>query len=59
MKTTKTIKTTLAALALATVPTLSFAMCSWDAHKSETAASCAEGMVWDATSGTCVTASTS
>lgn len=54
----KTMKTALAALVLVTVPTLSFAMCSWES-KSETAASCAEGMVWDAGSQTCVTATTS
>lgn len=59
MTTTKMIKTTLAALALATVPSISFAFCSWSGHSTETAASCAEGMVWDAASSTCVTASTS
>jgi len=54
----KTTKTLAAALVLATLPTFGFAMCQWGEHET-TAASCAEGMVWDATTGTCVTAATS
>jgi hypothetical protein len=53
------LKVTIAALALATLPSLSFAMCSWSEHKSTTASQCAEGQVYDADSGTCVTATTS
>lgn len=44
------IKTLLAAAALATLPALGFAACSG----SHQAMSCAEGTVWDADSGTCV-----
>lgn len=45
------IKTLLAAAALALVPALGFAACSGSSHQ---AMSCAEGTVWDAESGTCV-----
>ena len=55
----KTMKTTIAALVLATAPTLGFAMCSGESHKMDTAASCAEGMVLDATTGICVAKGTS
>jgi hypothetical protein len=53
------IKVLLAALALAAAPGLASAMCSWSAHGTEQAMTCAEGTVWDATSQTCVTAATS
>jgi hypothetical protein len=46
-----TLKTALAALALTILPAMSFAMCSGKSHQ---AASCAEGMVWDQASSTCV-----
>lgn len=55
----KMIKTAVAAAVLVAAPTLGFAMCSFGEHKNTTAASCAEGMVWDATSGQCVTSATS
>lgn len=45
------IKTTLAALALITVPALASAMCAGKTHQ---AMSCAEGTVWDADSQACV-----
>ena len=46
-----TIKTTLAALALVTVPALASAMC---ADKTHQAMNCAEGTVWDNASQACV-----
>ena len=55
----KTMKTTFAALVLAAMPTLSFAMCGGMEHKTTTAASCAEGMVFDAATGLCVPQTTS
>ncbi|SDN35724.1 Chitin binding Peritrophin-A domain-containing protein [Lutimaribacter pacificus] len=45
------IKTTLAALALITVPALASATCAGKTHQ---AMSCAEGTVWDADSQACV-----
>jgi hypothetical protein len=45
------IKTLIAAMALATLPAASFAMCS---DKSHQAMSCSEGTVWDAASQTCI-----
>ena len=53
------LKVTLAALALAALPSLSFAMCSWDKQQADTAAQCGEGQVYDSASGTCVTSATS
>jgi len=50
-------KTLLTALVLALAPGMAAAMCSWG--KEETAASCADGMVWDSTSQSCVVQSTS
>jgi hypothetical protein len=44
---------TLAALILAATPGLAFAMCS-GMKPSETAMSCANGMVWDSQTRTCV-----
>lgn len=50
-----TLKTITTAFALIVLPTLSFAMgCSTPTHTTETAMSCAEGMVMDETTGTCV-----
>jgi hypothetical protein len=45
------IKTTLAVIALMALPSLASAMCSDRAHV--TAASCAEGYVWDDAKGAC------
>lgn len=45
------IKTLIAAMALATLPAASYAMC---AGKSHQAMSCAEGTMWDAASQTCI-----
>jgi hypothetical protein len=50
--------TTLAALAIALLPGLTFAQCRGE-HSDQTAASCMPGMVWDATAGTCVDKPTS
>ncbi len=47
--------TALSALALVILPSLGFAMCAPDQH----AMSCAEGMVYDAATSTCVTETTS
>ncbi len=46
-----TLKTTLAALALALTPGLAAAMCS-ERHINTTM-NCAEGMVWDSQTRTC------
>jgi hypothetical protein len=54
MKTT----TTLAALAIALLPSFAFAQCAGK-HTEQTAASCMAGMVWDSASGTCVDKPTS
>ncbi|MEM9247299.1 MAG: hypothetical protein AAGB05_01240 [Pseudomonadota bacterium] len=54
------LKTTLAALALAALPTVSFAMgCNWDHTPASTATVCGEGQTYDVTTGTCVTQATS
>ena len=55
------LKTTLAALALAALPTMSFAMggCNWDRTPASTATVCGEGQTYDVTTGTCVTQATS
>ena len=53
MKTTKSI---FVALALAALPTLSYAECSGYGHQ-EAAMSCADGTVWDPEAKTCVTVS--
>ncbi len=54
------LKTTFAALALATLPTLSFAMgCNWDHTPSSTTNVCEQGQTYDVTTGACVTQSTS
>ncbi len=45
----------LSTLALVVLPSLSFAMCGSEKH----AMSCAEGMTFDAETGSCVTATTS
>ncbi|MEL6167754.1 MAG: adenylosuccinate lyase [Pseudomonadota bacterium] len=52
-----TIKTLLAAAVLVAAPTLSMAMgCNYGSHSTTTTAqiSCAEGAVYDETTGTCV-----
>jgi hypothetical protein len=49
---------TLAALAIALLPSLSFAQCRGE-HSDQTAASCMAGMVWDTATGTCVEKPTS
>lgn len=54
MKTT----TTLAALAIALLPSLAFAQCGGKMNE-QTAASCVPGMVWDSAKGTCVDKPTS
>ena len=48
------IKTGLIAIALTVLPTLAMAECSWG-HKEQVTMSCAEGTVYDAATGTCVT----
>ncbi|MEM1431515.1 MAG: hypothetical protein AAGG09_18825 [Pseudomonadota bacterium] len=54
------LKTTFAALALAALPTMSFAMgCNWDHTPASTATVCEEGQTYDVTTGTCVTQATS
>ncbi|MDJ0630300.1 MAG: chitin-binding domain-containing protein [Rhodobacter sp.] len=47
------IKTAIFATILAVAPTLTFAACNWQ-HSTQEAMSCAEGMVWDAETETCV-----
>lgn len=47
------MKLSLAVLMFAAIPTLSFAFCSYGTHQ-EANISCAEGMVWDAESKSCV-----
>lgn len=46
------IATTLAALAIALLPSLSFAGCHGDGE--QTAASCMPGTTWDTVKGTCI-----
>jgi hypothetical protein len=53
------IKTTLAVIALTLAPTMSFAYCSGDKVKQETAASCMAGATWDEAKGACVANPTS
>lgn len=53
------IKTTLAVIALALAPTMSFAQCNSDKVKLESAASCAAGSAWDEAKGACVASTTS
>lgn len=55
------LKVTIAALVLATAPTLGFAAgCSWGNHgPASQASTCAEGQVYDPTTGTCVAQATS
>lgn len=58
------LKATIAALVLAAAPVLvpatGFAACNWGMEpKSTTASTCAEGQVYDPTSGTCVSQATS
>ncbi|MEZ5754376.1 MAG: adenylosuccinate lyase [Paracoccaceae bacterium] len=54
------IKTTLIALTLGLAPTFALAGggCNWE-KTQQSASSCAEGTVYDATSGTCVPQTTS
>lgn len=53
-----TIKTTLAALLLVLAPGLAAAYCQGESH-TQTAMTCAEGMIMDEDTGTCVPLSTS
>lgn len=55
------IKTTLAALLLATLPSLTFAMggCGFGHTKEQTTDICVTGQTWDPTTATCVDAATS
>jgi hypothetical protein len=53
------LKATAVALALAAMPTMGFAQCSWDKTPASTASTCPEGQTYDAASGTCVTQATS
>lgn len=46
-----TFKTALVAIALATLPAIASAECSWSHQQAQ---SCAQGTVWDADSRTCV-----
>ncbi|MFD0981364.1 MULTISPECIES: hypothetical protein [Tropicimonas] len=52
------LKTTLAALALAALPAVAVAECSWD-HSNKSATTCPEGSVLDSTTGSCVKQTTS
>lgn len=55
-----TLKTILTASVLLLAPTFAIAMgCSGYEHKEQTAMSCADGMVIDAATGTCVAQITS
>lgn len=54
-----TTRTTLAAIALALLPTWAAAEGCHRGMKEITASSCAEGTVWDAMKGTCVQQPTS
>lgn len=47
------LRVTLAALVLAATPGLAAAMCS-DMKPAQTAMSCADGMIWDSQTRTCV-----
>ncbi len=49
-----TTKTTLAAIALALLPSLALAQGCGHGMKEETASSCKDGYVWDEGKGTCV-----
>jgi hypothetical protein len=49
----KTTKTMIAAVALAVLPTLSFAMCAGKSHE-QVVMSCADGTVYDYESKACV-----
>jgi len=54
------LKTIFAALALAALPTMGFAACDWGMKSNTTtAATCADGQVYEPTTGTCVTQATS
>ncbi|MEM8554933.1 MAG: hypothetical protein AAGF71_08945 [Pseudomonadota bacterium] len=54
------MKTALIALSLTLLPGLAMAYsCNWGSKATETAASCAQGMTWDADSRTCVPVTTS
>ncbi len=50
------LKTAIVTLALATLPALASAECSWSKQQAQ---SCASGMVWDADSHACVEQTTS
>ena len=50
----KTTKLLIAAATLAVLPSLGFAMCSDKGHE-DVVMSCADGMTYDAETGTCVT----
>ena len=53
------LKTTIAALALITVPVLASAEgCGWE-HKNQSVSQCPQGQTYDGTTGTCTTVSTS
>ncbi len=52
------ILATLSVLTLTVLPTLALATCRGEAL-DQTAASCLQGMIWDAETGTCVEAPTS
>ncbi len=54
-----TIKTLLATLALAVLPTFGLAAGCGHAASDQQAMSCAEGTLWDQTTGTCVPQTTS
>ena len=49
-----TKRTVLIAAVLATLPTITFAMCSGYGHQEATM-SCADGMTWDKETNSCVT----
>lgn len=51
---TKTLKTLVAAATLMTLPGLAFAQCSQTDKVEQQAMSCAQGTMWDDTTGTCL-----
>lgn len=52
------MKTLVTALLLSTAPVVAFASCNWGS-KDQTAASCADGTVWDSNAQRCIAITTS
>jgi len=53
------LKATALTLVLAALPSMGMAACDWNKTPSSTASTCPDGQAYDATTGTCVTQSTS